>query len=330
LTGTPWGEDFMRQYAQAIEGVTAQANNIGEARTRPGSFNALVVSYYRSPEFRGLKPSTRRLRRNIIEQFRAAHGEKPLKGLRREHVKDIIGAKAHVPESANHLLKATLRVILDYAVDLDMIASNPATNVKKYKSQGDGHHSWSEAEIAQFESRHPIGSRARLALALGLYTAQRKGDCIRMGHQHVNGDSIAVRQEKTGTVLIIPIHPELKDVLNSVPRTNMTFIVTEHGAPFSAAGFGNWFRICCNEAGLSHCSFHGLRKAAATRLANAGCSTDQVKAITGHKSLAEVARYTRAADQQRLARAALDIQLRTEDEQNLSNLDARLDKKANS
>jgi hypothetical protein len=74
LTGTPWGEDFMRQYAQAIEGVTAQANNIGEARTRPGSFNALVVSYYRSPEFRGLKPSTQQSRRSIIERFRAAHG----------------------------------------------------------------------------------------------------------------------------------------------------------------------------------------------------------------------------------------------------------------
>jgi integrase len=79
-------------------------------------------------------------------------------------------------------------------------------------------------------------------------------------------------------------------------------------------------------AGLSHCSFHGLRKAAATRLANAGCSTDQVKAITGHRSLAEVARYTRAADQQRLARQALNIQLRAEGEQNLSNLTTRLDK----
>ncbi|MGC1358960.1 MAG: tyrosine-type recombinase/integrase [Xanthobacteraceae bacterium] len=104
--------------------------------------------------------------------------------------------------------------------------------------------------------------------------------------------------------------------------------MTEHGAPFTPNGFGNWWRDRCNEAGLQHCSFHGLRKAAATRLANAGCSVDQVKAITGHRSLAEVARYTKAADQQRLARQALDIQLRTEGEQKLSNLDTRLDKTA--
>ena len=137
-----------------------------------------------------------------------------------------------------------------------------------------------------------MGTKARLALVLGLRTGQRKGDVLRMGWQHVTGDSIAVRQEKTGTPLMIPMHPELKAALASVPRTNLTFLVTEYGAPFTSAGFGNWFRDQCNAAGLRHCSFHGLRKAAATRLANAGCSTDQVKAITGHRSLAEVARYT--------------------------------------
>ena len=147
-----------------------------------------------------------------------------------------------------------------------------------------------------------------------------------MGWQHVTGEAIAVRQEKTATALIIPMHPELKAALASLPRTNLTFLMTEWGAPFTSAGFGNWFRDRCNEAGLKHCSFHGLRKAAATRLANAGCSTDQVKAITGHRSLAEVARYTKAADQQRLARQALDIQLKTEGEQNFVQPSIRLDK----
>jgi integrase len=113
-----------------------------------------------------------------------------------------------------------------------------------------------------------------------------------------------------------------------LPRTNLTFLVTEKGAPFTGAGFGNWFRDQCNAADLRQCSAHGLRKAAATRLANAGCSTDQIKAITGHKSLSEVARYTRAADQRRLARQAMTIQLGAESEQDLSNLATRLDKTA--
>jgi len=304
----------MRQYAAALDGVKVQTGNIGAARTRPGSFDALCVSYYRSPDFRGLRPSTQSARRHILERFRSVHGGKPLRGLHRQHMTAVIGAKADKPEAANHLLK-TLRIVLNYAVDQGMLTSNPATGIKKYRSKGEGHHSWTEGEVAQFERLHPVGSKARLALALGLYTAQRKGDVLRMGWQHVSGDCITVRQEKTDAALLIPMHPQLVAVLASVPRGNLTFLMTEHGAPFTPNGFGNWWRDRCNEAGLRHCSFHGLRKAAATRLANAGCRVDQVKAITGHRSLAEVARYTKAADQRRLARQALDIQLRTEGEQ---------------
>jgi len=327
LAGIPWSDDFMRQYAAAIGGVQTQANNVGIARTKPGSFNALVVSYYRSPEFRGLKASTQGVRRNIIERFRTEHGDKPLSLLKRSHIQQIIGDKAATPEAANNLLKV-LRVLLGYAVSLDMIPSNPAASVKRYRSKGDGFHTWSEAEVAQFQARHPIGSKPRLALALLLYTLQRRGDAVRSGWQHVKGDAIAVRQEKTDMPLMLPLHPELKQALASVPRTNLTFLMTERGAPFTPAGFGNWFRDRCNEAGLPQCSAHGLRKAGATRLANAGCSTDQIKAMTGHKSLSEVARYTRAADQARLARQAMNIQIGAEHEQALSNPPTRLDKKA--
>jgi integrase len=315
----------MRQYTAALDGVRAQTANIGAERTIPGSFNALCVSYYRSPEFRGLKQSTQASRRNIIERFRAEHGDKPLARLGRGHVKDIIGAKADTPEAANNLLKV-LRVMLNYAISIDMIASNPAMAVKRYRARGEGFHSWSEGEIAAFEARHPIGTRARLAFNLLLYTLQRRSDVVRLGWQQVRGDAIALRQEKTDAPLVIPMHPELAHALASTPRTNLTFLVTERGAPFTAAGFGNWFRTQCNLAGLPQCSAHGLRKAGTTRLANAGCSAEQIKAMTGHQSLSEVQRYTRRADQQRLARQAMNMQLGAEREQKLSNLPTRLDK----
>jgi integrase len=327
LTGTPWSENFMRQHAAALDGVKARANEIGAGRTVPGSFDALVVSYYRSPDFHRLKPNTQVTRRSIIERFRSVHGHKPLNRLERKNINDIIGARSATPEAANTLLK-TLRILLAYAVDQDMINSNPAVGVKKYKSSSDGFHCWSEEEILQFESHHAVGTQARLALALGLYTAQRGGDAHVMGWQHVSSDAIAVRQEKTDAVLMIPLHPKLKLALASVPRTNMTFLVTEIGAPFTKGGFGNWFRIQCDAAGLKHCSFHGLRKAAATRLANAGCSTDQIRAFTGHSSARAVEPYIRARDQKRLARQALNMQLGAEQNvsDTLSNLPSRLDK----
>lgn len=113
-------------------------------------------------------------------------------------------------------------------------------------------------------------------------------------------------QSKTSVRLAIPLHPELRSVLEETPRENLTFLTTAWGKPFTAAGFGNWFRDVCNDAGLKDRSAHGLRKAAARRLAEAGCSPLQIGAITGHKTLKEVSRYTAAADQERMARDAID------------------------
>ena len=156
----------MSQYAAALDGVKAQAGNVGAARTKPGSFDALCVSYYRSPDFRGLRPSTQSARRHILERFRLAHGSKPLRGLHRQHITAVIGAKADKPEAANHLLK-TLRIVLNYAVNQGMLASNPAAGIKKYRSQGEGHHSWTESEIAQFEQRHPDRQQGALGAGAG-------------------------------------------------------------------------------------------------------------------------------------------------------------------
>jgi integrase len=307
LTGIPWSEDFMRQYAAALEREQGQRAQIGaDKRTLPGSFSALCVSYYGSPEFRGLKASTQQVRRNVLERFRAEHGHRPLKDLQTSHVRSIIGSKASTPEAANNLLKI-LRVMLTYAVAEQMITSNPALVVKRYKKRGEGIHTWTEAECAQFEAQHPIGSKPRLALELLLSTGQRRSDVVKMGWQHIEGDCVAVRQEKTDEPLLIPIDAPLAAALAALPRTNMTFLVTEFGKPFASAGFGNWFRRRCNEANLPQCSAHGLRKLAATRLANAGCSSEQIKAITGHRSDSALAPYIRKANKARLARQAKEM-----------------------
>jgi integrase len=327
LIATPWSDSFMKGYAAALEGVKAKAANIGAERTKPGSLNALIVSYYQLV-FPLLKPSTQRMRRNILERFRHDHGDKPVVRLEHNHIASIIAAKANTPEAANNLRKI-LRHLLDHAVTIGMIGINPAVRIKSFKTVGDGVHTWTEQEVSQFIVRHPIGSRAYLALALLLYSGQRRSDVVRMGWQHFQAGWIAVRQEKTNTPLRIPVVSELERALESVPRTNLTFLVTERGAPFTSAGFGNWFRDRCSEAGLDHCSAHGLRKLAATRLANAGCSEREIMAITGHKSVSEVSRYVRAVEQSRLAEQAMSrISTRPEPEQKLSNHPTRLDKTA--
>lgn len=140
-----------------------------------------------------------------------------------------------------------------------------------------------------------------------------------MGWQHITGGSIGVRQQKTGTALRIPLYPALVLILANTSREHLTFLTTSFGKPYTAAGFGNWFREQCDAAGLSKCTAHGLRKAASRRLAEAGASNQMIKSITGHRTEKEVARYTAAADQELVAIRAMHILTGTDHEQQMSN-----------
>ncbi len=193
-----------------------------------------------------------------------------------------------------------------FALDAGWRRDDPTLRINAFRSPSEGVRTWSEVDITAFENRFPSGSRPRLALALLVHTGQRKGDVVHMGRQHLKGGRIDIRQHKTGTRLQLPIHPALRTELDAVPPDQLTFLTTAEGLPFTPAGFGNWFADRVREAGLSGLSAHGLRKACARRLAEAGCTAHEIAAITGHRSLREVERYTRAADQGGLADRAME------------------------
>lgn len=224
--------------------------------------------------------------------------------LQRAHIAAILGKKP--PFAARNWLKV-LRGLMAVAVNAGLRADDPTQGVRLPKPKAGEIHPWTEDEIAQFEAYHPVGDVARLALALLLYTAQRRGDVVRMGRQHVKDGVLSLRQEKTGTFVEIPVHPALASIIAETPITGeVTFLTSVTGAAFSSAGFGNVFREWCDEADLpKRCSSHGLRKAACRRLAEAGCSEHEIAAISGHESLAEVRRYTRAASRARMAKSAM-------------------------
>ena len=309
LPGLPWTPAFMAAYQAAME--DAPRVEIGASRTKPGTVAAAVVSYFNSWAFRNLADETRRTRKNILERFREQHGDKRIALLRPDHIKAILAAKAGTPQTANKFLK-TLRAMMQHCIAEGMCTDDPTRGIRGAKIKSDGYRTWSETDIEAFEARHPVGSRARLALALLLYTAQRRSDVVRMGRQHVRDGAMSVRQQKTGRSLEIPIHPVLQAILEATPSNHLTFLTTQAGKPFSPAGFTNWFRDMCNKAGLPRgTSAHGLRKAACRRLAEAGCSANLIAAVSGHRSLREVQRYTEAVDQARMARSAMEKVTRT-------------------
>jgi len=294
----------MRAYETALAGEAPRVE-VGASRTRPGTVNAAVIGYFNSKGFRSLSSATQTTYRGILEGFRSEHGDKRIALLDRKHIERLISKKAETPSAANNLLRM-LRVLMQFAVGDGMRRDDPTAGVRGIKVRTGGFHSWSEDEIAAFEARHPIGTRARLALALLLYSAQRRSDVVRMGRQHVRDGVLTIQQQKTGMTVDVPLHFELKTILDATPSDNLTFLVTTLGKPFSPAGFTNWFRERCNEAGLPRgCAPHGLRKAASRRLAEHGCTAHEIMAITGHTTLKEVSRYTAAIRRKHLAARAM-------------------------
>lgn len=124
-------------------------------------------------------------------------------------------------------------------------------------------------------------------------------------HQILDG-RVLVRQEKTGQLVDIPQHPNLQASLAARKIEHLALLTTRQGKPFTEKGFGNWVSKAAERAGLPHCSAHGLRKAAARRLAAAGCTAHEIMSITGHQSLKEVERYTREVARRGLADTAMN------------------------
>jgi integrase len=236
-----------------------------------------------------------------------AHGHRLVRELPKSAARNIVEAiGASRPGMAN-LTRAVLSKVMAYAIATGVRIDNPFAGLEKYRLST--HHTWTEAEIAQFERRWPLGTRERLAFALLLYTAQRGGDVVKMTRNDIVNGRIRVSQDKarkgTPNELMIAIHPALARALKAGPVIGMQHLITDaRGRPLR--GLTGLIERAVQAAGLPpHCVAHGLRKAALRRLAEHQATTKEIAAMSGHRSLTEIERYTARADQARLAESAV-------------------------
>jgi integrase len=322
LRGQPWTPGFMAAYEAAQgEGSAAKAKGIA-----PGTWRWLCKRYFAEcADYLRYDDRQKRVRRGILEATfdePIAPGSPrffrdiPISRMTANEIEVLRDRKLAVPEGANNRVKA-IRAVFKWAVrkrgtDGKPLGShNPARDVPYLKSNNpSGYHTWALEEVRQFEGRHPIGTKARLAFALLLYTGQRRSDVVRFGKQHVKRGALTFTQHKGRTrkphKLVLPILPMLQKVIEASRCGDMTYLVNDLGRPFTDAGFGNWFRDRCVEAGVPGRA-HGLRKAGATIAANNGATAHQLMAIFGWDTLKMTEQYTRSADQQRLAEAAMHL-----------------------
>jgi integrase len=294
----------MAAYEAALAGQKVEP---GKGKIKPGSVADLITLYYQTAAFTRLSDATRQTYRGILDRFRGEYGELPVARLEEQHIMAILDKKAATPAAANNL-RRMLRAIMKLAKKRKMIADNPMIEIEPIRYKVKGFKDWSDDEIGLFADHFPIGTRERLALELMLCAAPRRSDIVRLGPRHVSYGRLIYTQKKTGAEINIPLLPQLEAAIAAMPSLSDRdfFLETQFGEAFTETGFYNWFTDKARKAGVPKGrSPHGLRKASCRRLAEAGCSPHEIMSVSGHETLKEVERYTKAANRARLANSAM-------------------------
>jgi integrase len=270
-----------------------------------GTLAWLLERYRETTAWTNLSLATRKQRENIFIHVVETAGTQPFAKITAAAIMAGRDRRANTPSQARHFLDA-MRGLFRWAVKAQLVKIDPAASVDDPpRSQSDGFAPWSEDDIAAYEARWPIGTRQRVWLDILIYTGLRRGDAVKFGRPHVRNGVGTIKTEKTGTEVMLPILPALNATLKAGPCGDLTFIAGESGRPLTKESFGNLFRKACREAGLQKRSAHGLRKAAATRAANAGATESELEAIFGWRGGRMASLYTRAADRRQLSKRAM-------------------------
>src|SRR6516164_5742255 len=312
VNGDPSSPEFLAAYSAALKGEQQEhALAMVAARGGSGTVGDAIQRYLASTTFHSYSPSTQGLRRPILKGFlQPGVGNLPLAKMDRPYIERWLETAPTMGAKRTRLL--ALRPFLQWAVEpMHLIETDPTKNIKvKVKASG-GHETWADEQIAQFRARHPLGSKARLALELLLGVALRRGDGISLGRQHVKDGWLVYTQEKNRKHKPVKVETPLPAALvaaiavcPSSPES-LTFLVNEWGRPFSRKRFNTWFRKQVAAAGLpDSCVPHGLRKGGCRIMAESECSAHEIKSVSGHRTLKEVERYTSAVNNKNLAAAA--------------------------
>lgn len=322
VPGTPGTAEFHRAYADILAQGPQDAPRVSApAKVTPRSLDDLVRRLKASPRWQRKAARTQLVQGRIIERFTdrtdgkgRRYGERPVETVSVGWLDRIFAGMAETPAAAN-VLRKVLSGLMDHANRLGWRSDNPVRLTETYR-EGDGHHTWTEAEIARYRDTHALGTMARLALELALNTAARRCNIATLTRDDIAQGRISVGHAKGNNETSVPLLPTTKAALDSLPAAPIRFlVVTQYGKPFTVPGLGNRMRKWCDEAGLPHCSMHGLRKAMSRRIAESGGTDAQGQAVTGHRKAATFTNYRAKANRAALADDAMDNLLSTFDVQ---------------
>lgn len=305
LPGDPGSPEFMAAYQKLAEKSEAGL---------PGTFRALVEHYLRLPEFRDLAPRTKRDYRQVLDYL-----DKPMGKLVANEVTtaSLMILRDRIAEKRNwrfaNYCMAVIGRVYSTGVLRGRVEGNPTVGIKalqRPKNAPDVNRPWTEGELMTVLNRAPHA--IALAVAIGAYTGLRQGDVLKLPWSAYQNGEIDTKQGKTGDPVWVPVHSVLRSILDATKKRGTVIVLNDRGKPYTSDGFRSVFYRTVSDLERNRLiggglTFHGLRHTVATKLADAGADDKTIMAVTGHKSVAMVEKYTKRADQKRRAKAGIEM-----------------------
>lgn len=269
----------------------------------------LIDAYLSSPEWFALSPSTQAGRRGYLKPLAALNRVAVASVKRRDIIAIHDSMKVEFGNGSANGFLAAAKAVFSWGIEKEWLEHPPTLKIRP--AQGGHLRAWTrqEADAAEAGLAEPF----RRLVVLARHTGQRRGDLCAMTWSQYDGSFLRVTQQKTKpgaepVKLVIPVTPALRAELDAwrVNASAVTILTNRYGQPFKPQSLSHVLPLALERIGLSpDLNVHGLRKLAATELANAGCTPHEIAAITGHRTLSMVELYTKSADQERLAGAAI-------------------------
>jgi integrase len=286
----------------------------------PGTLRALCEKYFASGSFKQHDQATQRDKRGVLETILREQLEVgkpltfedcPIKSLNRRLIALLRDRKMATPSAANKRMKY-LRRMFRWAISEDRMQVNPVDGVERLERPKKGFHTWTLDEAGCYVETHPIGTKAYLAFALMAFIGLRISDVCQLGRQHINNHGVVSKPQhknrKRDAKMIEFEMPEfLREIIDRSPTGDMHYLVTERGLPFTIKGASNKIKDWCAEAGIPHCSAHGIRKLASVVGAENGMTAEQMKALFNWSSSRQADTYTDKANKKKLASQAVRL-----------------------
>ena len=277
-----------------LEGSPEFAKAFIEARaTRRGATTETLMEIIR--EYRGSSdfpksPSSKRNYGAALRKIEDKFGTLPLAALAAKGTRGVFMAwrdsMASTPRTADYHWMVLARV-LSVAKNRGRIDMNPCERGGRLYEADRAEAVWSEEDLSRLFA---VASKEVAAVVMfALWTGQRQGDVLRLPWSAYDGERIRLRQGKAKAHVRVRVTPELKAIIDGLPRVSPVMLTSREKRPWTSDGFRTSFGRACVKAKVEGLTFHDLRGTAVTRLALAGCTVPEIAAITGH-SLKVVAR----------------------------------------